>query len=89
MIELLCAICQKPYYPRRPHEWFCNKCYHKWGELVDSHVDWVEACIREERARRHRENKDRERFGDFVYLGSRWDIDNGCRLVPRDDYYRG
>ena len=73
----LCAICQKPYHPRNPKEWFCNSCYIMWNDEIRERKPWVKFCISSELSRRRQEN----RVSKALYLGGSWDIDDSGTLV--------
>lgn len=78
MEEPLCAICQKPYRPRRPNEWFCNECYTTYKEKILSKEPWITICINTEKRRREQDfcyERGVKKAVVLVYgLGSDYDI---------------
>ena len=65
-MDYLCAICQKPYYPKDVKEHFCNNCWHTYNSEIMSGADWIKLCVNSEIRRRRSEQRD---SGKLIYLG--------------------
>ena len=81
MYELLCAICQNPYRPRKITEFFCNDCYTRYREAILNKDEWVQYCVANEEARRKWDSYVRQGTRVWVKfvrgLGNDFDVLNG------------
>jgi hypothetical protein len=85
-MEYLCAICQRPYHPRFPTEWFCNSCWHRFKEDIVNNAEWVVYCRTWEAYRRRLESHTYMEDGEIkraqiVRLGDKFDISESGKLV--------